>query len=59
MDLSPLRKFEVVGPDAEALLQAAVTRNIRKLADGIYFNLPFTRPAVEKQAAHKLKLLPQ
>ncbi|HEX4660539.1 MAG TPA: DUF1989 domain-containing protein [Streptosporangiaceae bacterium] len=33
-DLSPLRKFEVVGPDAEALLQAAVTRNIRKLADG-------------------------
>jgi aminomethyltransferase len=34
MDLSPLRKFEVVGPDAEALLQAAVTRNIRKLADG-------------------------
>ena len=34
MDLSPLRKFEVVGPDAEALLQGAVTRNIRKLADG-------------------------
>jgi aminomethyltransferase len=34
MDLSPLRKFEVVGPDSEALLQGAVTRNIRKLADG-------------------------
>jgi aminomethyltransferase len=34
MDLSPLRKFEVVGPDAEALLQTAVTRNIRRLADG-------------------------
>jgi glycine cleavage system T protein (aminomethyltransferase) len=34
MDLSPLRKFEVVGPDAETLLQAAVTRNIRKLATG-------------------------
>ena len=34
MDLSPLRKFEVVGPDAEALLQAAVTRNVRKLAVG-------------------------
>jgi len=34
MDLSPLRKFEVVGPDSEALLQAAVTRNIRKLAEG-------------------------
>jgi aminomethyltransferase len=34
MDLSPLRKFEVVGPDAEQLLQTAVTRNIRKLAVG-------------------------
>jgi aminomethyltransferase len=34
VDLSPLRKFEVVGPDAEALLQAAVTRNVRKLAEG-------------------------
>jgi len=30
-----------------------------KLADGVYFNLPFTRPAVEKQAAHKLTLSPQ
>ena len=34
MDLSPLRKFEVLGPDAEALLQATVTRNVRKLAVG-------------------------
>src|SRR5260370_3594099 len=34
MDLAALRKFEVVGPDAEQLLQAAVTRNIRKLAVG-------------------------
>ncbi|HKA97194.1 MAG TPA: DUF1989 domain-containing protein [Streptosporangiaceae bacterium] len=34
MDLSPLRKFEVVGPDAETLLQAGVTRNVRKLAVG-------------------------
>lgn len=34
MDLSPLRKFEVVGPDAEALLDYAVTRDIRKLAVG-------------------------
>ena len=32
IDLSPLRKFEVVGPDAELLLQTCVTRNIRKLA---------------------------
>lgn len=34
MDLSPLRKFEVLGPDAEALLQYAATRNIRKLSNG-------------------------
>lgn len=34
MDLSPLRKWEVLGPDAEAFLQAVVTRNIRKLAVG-------------------------
>ena len=34
MDLSPLRKFEVLGPDAEALMQATVTRDIRRLAVG-------------------------
>jgi len=34
MDLSPLRKFEVTGPDAESLLQYALTRNVRKLAIG-------------------------
>jgi aminomethyltransferase len=34
MDLSPLRKFEVTGPDAEQLLQYALTRNVRKLAAG-------------------------
>ena len=34
IDLSPLRKYEVVGPDAELLLQTCVTRNIRKLAVG-------------------------
>jgi len=34
MDLSPLRKYEVLGPDAEALLQLAVTRNMKKLAVG-------------------------
>jgi aminomethyltransferase len=33
-DLSPLRKFEVLGPDAETLLQHCVTRNIRRLAVG-------------------------
>ena len=34
MDLSPLRKFEVTGPDAEALLQWCLTRNVRKLPVG-------------------------
>ncbi|OHV72567.1 DUF1989 domain-containing protein [Ensifer sp. LCM 4579] len=32
MDLSPLRKYEVTGPDAEALMQLCVTRDIKKLA---------------------------
>jgi len=34
MDLSPLRKWEVLGPDAEELLQAIVTRDVRRLSDG-------------------------
>ena len=34
IDLSPLRKYEVTGPDAEELLQTCLTRNVRKLADG-------------------------
>ena len=34
MDLSPLRKFEVLGPDAEALMQRCVTRNMKKLSVG-------------------------
>ena len=34
MDLSPLRKFEVLGPDAETLMQTTFTRNVRKLAVG-------------------------
>lgn len=34
MDLSPLRKFEILGPDAEALCQYIFTRNVKKLADG-------------------------
>ncbi|WP_454915649.1 DUF1989 domain-containing protein [Xanthobacter sediminis] len=34
MDLSPLRKFEVTGPDAEVLLQRTATRDIRKLTVG-------------------------
>ena len=34
MDLSPLRKFEVLGPDAETLIQKTITRDARKLAVG-------------------------
>ncbi|MEM9851210.1 MAG: DUF1989 domain-containing protein [Pseudomonadota bacterium] len=34
MDLSPLRKYEVTGPDAEALMQLCVTRNVKKLSVG-------------------------
>src|SRR4051812_49951374 len=34
MDLSPLRKWEILGPDAELLMQRTVTRNIRRLAVG-------------------------
>ena len=34
IDLSPLRKYEVTGPDAELLMQTCVTRNIRRLTPG-------------------------
>ena len=34
MDLTPLRKYEVTGPDAEALMQLCVTRNMKKLSIG-------------------------
>ncbi|MEM9046318.1 MAG: DUF1989 domain-containing protein [Pseudomonadota bacterium] len=34
MDLSPLRKYEITGPDAEDLMQLCVTRNMKKLAVG-------------------------
>ena len=34
MDLSPLRKWEILGPDAETLMQRTITRNARKLSVG-------------------------
>jgi aminomethyltransferase len=34
MDLSPLRKWEVLGPDSETLIQHAITRDARRLAVG-------------------------
>jgi aminomethyltransferase len=33
-DLSPLRKWEVLGPDAETLMQRTITRDARKLSVG-------------------------
>ena len=33
-DLSPLRKFEILGPDAENLMQYTLTRNVKKLSIG-------------------------
>jgi aminomethyltransferase len=37
MDLSPLRKLEIMGPDAESFLQLVFPRDIRKLAAGQIF----------------------
>ena len=34
IDLTPLRKFEITGKDAEILMQRSFTRNIKKLATG-------------------------
>ncbi|MDH4339805.1 MAG: aminomethyltransferase family protein [Thermoleophilia bacterium] len=34
MDLTPLRKWEILGPDAEALVQRAITRDARRLSVG-------------------------
>ena len=34
MDLSSLRKFEILGPDSEELMNTALTRNIKKLSIG-------------------------
>lgn len=34
LDLSPLRKFEVTGPDAEALMHYTLTRDVKKLSVG-------------------------
>jgi aminomethyltransferase len=34
LDLTPLRKFEIIGPDAEAFMQLAITRNVRRVSIG-------------------------
>ncbi len=33
-DLSPLRKFEITGPDSESLMQLVLTRDVKKLSIG-------------------------
>jgi aminomethyltransferase len=40
MDLSPLRKLEILGPDSESFLQNLLPRDIRKLAVGQIFYTP-------------------
>lgn len=47
-DMSALRKFDVMGPDAEALLQHCMTRNVAKLAEhrGLYTLMCDERGAV-------------
>ena len=40
MDLSPLRKMEILGPDSEQFLQGIVTRDVRKLSVGQIFYTP-------------------
>ena len=46
MDLSPLRKWEILGPDAETLVQRAITRDARRLSVGqVTYTASATRPA--------------
>ncbi len=40
MDLSPLRKMEVLGPDSEQFLQGIITRDVRKLSVGQIYYTP-------------------
>jgi penicillin amidase len=48
------------GPGESAQPGSPYYGNLREhLADGQYFPLPFTRAAVDKQAAHRLKLSPK
>lgn len=40
MDLSPLRKMEIIGPDAEEFLQGIISRDVRKLSVGQIYYTP-------------------
>jgi aminomethyltransferase len=44
MDLSPLRKLEIVGPDAESFLQSVFPRDVRKLSPGQVVYTPLCYP---------------
>jgi aminomethyltransferase len=44
IDLSALRKMEIVGPDAEDFLQAVLPRDVRKLAPGQVVYTPLCYP---------------
>ncbi len=44
MDLSALRKLEIVGPDAETFLQGLLPRDIRKLSVGQIYYTPLCYP---------------
>ena len=59
MDLSPLRKWEVLGPDAEALIQCAVTRDIRRLAVGqVVYTARLQRDRRHDRRRHRLPARP-
>ena len=47
VDLSSLRKFEILGPDSEELMNYTLTRNIKKLSVGqvVYSCLLYTSPS--------------
>ncbi|HUR35160.1 MAG TPA: penicillin acylase family protein [Vicinamibacterales bacterium] len=61
MDLSDLDKTMATNaPGQSAQPTSPYYGNLREhLADGVYFPLPFSRGAVDKVAAHRLKLLPK
>jgi penicillin amidase len=61
IDLSDVDKTMATNAPGESEQPASpYYGNMReKLADGVYFNLPFTRAAVDRQAAHTLTLSPQ
>ena len=55
MDLSPLRKWEILGPDAEALVQHAITRDARRLSVGqVTYTARLQRDGRDDRRRHRL-----